>query len=82
MSIGELAQAAKLSPETLKYLETDELNPSEETLLLITHALDIPYQVFILEATLRTRSDDDKENKTRSALQPVFDFLTRKLILE
>jgi transcriptional regulator with XRE-family HTH domain len=82
MSIGQLADAAGLAQETLKQLESDELHPAEELLLLISQALDIPYQVFILEATLRTDSENKEENKTRSALQPVFNFLTRKLILE
>jgi len=82
MSLNELADAAMVAPEILKQLESDELHPAEELLLLLSQALDIPYQVFILEATLRTDSENKEENKTRSALQPVFNFLTRKLILE
>jgi transcriptional regulator with XRE-family HTH domain len=81
-SISRLSAITDLSHDILKDIESDKLQPSEEILLLITEALDIPFQVFILEATLRTSSENKEENKTRSALLPVFNFLTKRLVLD
>lgn len=82
MSISSLAMQAGLTPEILKKIEWNEFPPAEEVLLRISQALDIPFQVFVLEATLRTPSESKGEENTRSTLLPVLNFLTRKLILE